>query len=78
VSGAGSPPPLGAGQVADLLDHVIYEQVLMCIDLDALYDLEQSLTMLAGCVARPETGLVADWLAVDRLAEAASLQIGWQ
>jgi hypothetical protein len=50
VSGAGSPPPLGVGQVADLLDHVIYEQVLMCVDLDALYDLEQSLTMLAGDV----------------------------
>jgi hypothetical protein len=30
------------------------------------------------CVARPETGLVADRLAVDRWAEAGSLQIGWQ
>ena len=44
------PPPLSASQVADLLDHVIYEQVLACVDLDALYDLEQSLTMLAGDV----------------------------
>jgi hypothetical protein len=42
------PSPLTASQVADLLDHVVYEQVLMCIDLDALHDLEQSLTMLAG------------------------------
>ena len=30
------------------------------------------------CVARPETGLVADWLAVDRWAETVSSQIGWQ
>ena len=45
-----SPPPLGASQVADLLDHVIYEQVLACVDLDALHDLEQSLTMLVGDV----------------------------
>ncbi len=44
------PPPLSASQFADLLDHVIYEQVLMCVDLDALHDLEQSLTMLAGDV----------------------------
>ena len=42
------PPPLGANQAASLLDRVIYEQVLACVDLDALYDLEQSLTMLAG------------------------------
>ena len=42
------PPPLGAGQVADLLDRVIHEQVVACVDLDALYDLEQSLTLLAG------------------------------
>jgi hypothetical protein len=44
------PPPLGASQVADLLDHVIYQQVLACINLDALQDLEQSLTMLVGDV----------------------------
>ena len=41
-------PPLGAGQISALLDHVIYEQVLACVDLDALYRLEQSLTLLAG------------------------------
>jgi hypothetical protein len=29
-----------------LLDQVIYEQVLECVDLDALYRLEQSLTMI--------------------------------
>jgi hypothetical protein len=40
--------PLSASQIADLLDQVIYEQVLECIDLDALYRVEQSLTMLVG------------------------------
>ena len=29
---------------------MIYEQVLACVDLDALHDLEQSLTMLVGDV----------------------------
>ena len=39
-----------SSQVADLLDHVIYEQVLACVVLDALHDLEQALTVLAGGV----------------------------
>jgi hypothetical protein len=42
---AGSAPLLAPHQAAVLLDQVIYEQVLACIDLEALYQLEQSLTM---------------------------------
>ena len=42
---AGPPPLLAPHQAAVLLDEVIYEQVLTCIDLDALHQLEQSLTM---------------------------------
>jgi hypothetical protein len=42
---AGSTPLLAPHQAAVLLDQVIYEQVLACIDLEALYQLEQSLTM---------------------------------
>ena len=42
------PPLLTPAQAATLLDQVIYEQVLECIDLDALYRLEQSLAMLVG------------------------------
>jgi hypothetical protein len=46
----GEPHPAGSTllaphQAAVLLDEVIYEQVLACIDLEALYQLEQSLTM---------------------------------
>jgi hypothetical protein len=41
----GSAPLLAPHQAAVLLDEVIYEQVLACIDLEALYQLEQSLTM---------------------------------
>jgi hypothetical protein len=35
-------------QAQVLLDQVIYEQVLACIDLDALVRLEHSLTMIVG------------------------------
>ena len=42
---AGAAPLLAPHQAAVLLDQVIYEQVLACIDLEALYQLEQSLTM---------------------------------
>jgi hypothetical protein len=42
------PALLGADQTTRLLDDVVYEQVLACVDLDALYQLEQSLTLLAG------------------------------
>lgn len=58
----GSPPPgvpplqlppaeppalLPAEQATDLLDRVVYEQVLECIDLDELFQLEQSLAFTA-------------------------------
>ena len=55
-----TPPPLGASQVADLLDHVIYERVVACVDLDALHDLEQWLTMLAGDLAGVSPDHAAD------------------
>jgi hypothetical protein len=42
---AASPPLLAPHQATVLLDQVIYEQVLACVDLDAMYQLEQSLTM---------------------------------
>jgi hypothetical protein len=45
VHPAGSAPLLAPHQAAVLLDQVIYEQVLACIDLEALYQVEQSLTM---------------------------------
>jgi hypothetical protein len=41
-------PLVSPAQAAALLEHVIYEQVLECVDLDALYQLEQSLTLSAG------------------------------
>jgi hypothetical protein len=48
MSGKLHPPLLTPVQAHTLLDQVIYEQVLECIDLDALYRLEQSLTMMIG------------------------------
>ena len=39
-------PLLTPAQASALLDQVVYEQVLECIDLDALYRLEQSLALL--------------------------------
>lgn len=39
---------IDAPQTTSLLDQVVYHQVLACVDLDALHNLEQSLTMLAG------------------------------
>jgi len=44
-----SAPPalLAADQATDLLDRVVYEQVLECIDLDELFQLEQSLAFTA-------------------------------
>jgi hypothetical protein len=39
---------LAPTQVQHLLDQVVYEQVLECIDLDALYKVEQSLVMHFG------------------------------
>ena len=42
------PPLFTPTQAAALLDQLIYEQVLESVDLDALYRLEQSLTMMVG------------------------------
>jgi hypothetical protein len=42
------PPLFTPPQAAALLDQIIYEQVLESVDLDALYRLEQSLTMMVG------------------------------
>ena len=52
-SPAGSPPGSAArsaplctpDQAQVLLDHVIYEQVLECVDVDALYEIEQMLIL---------------------------------
>jgi hypothetical protein len=42
-----TPPALPAAAASTLLDHLIYEQVVACIDLDELFALEQALTLLA-------------------------------
>ena len=42
------PPLLTPAQAAVLLDQVIYEQVLECIDLDALYHVAQALDSSLG------------------------------
>jgi hypothetical protein len=42
------PPLLTPAQAALLLDQVIYEQVLECIDLEALYHVAQSLDTMIG------------------------------
>lgn len=41
-------PLLPPAHAAMLLDNVIYQQVLECVDLDALYRIEQSLVMQLG------------------------------
>jgi hypothetical protein len=51
-------------QATALLDQVIYERVLDCVDLDGLYELAQSLTFLVGDLH----GMPADQ--VDELARA--------
>jgi hypothetical protein len=48
VIGEPHPPLITQAQATSLLDEVIYEQVVECIDLDALYRLEHSLTLLVG------------------------------
>src|SRR6185503_13379227 len=42
------PPLLTPAQAAVLLDQVIYEQVLECVDLEALYHIAQSLDSSLG------------------------------
>jgi hypothetical protein len=41
-------PLLTPAQAAILLDQVVYEQILECIDLDEVRRVEQSLTLLVG------------------------------
>lgn len=48
MTGAPPPPLVTPAQAASLLEQVIYEQVVECVDLDALYRLEHSLTVLVG------------------------------
>ena len=43
-----SQPLLAPDQAGHLLDQVIHERVLECLDLDKLHDLEQSLILTAG------------------------------
>lgn len=68
---SGGPQSPGSGallapqQAAVLLDQVIYEQVLECVDLDALYRLEQSLTMMVADYDRDRAGEVAQAI-IDR------------
>jgi hypothetical protein len=66
MSAERQPPLLTSAQAASLLDQVVYEQVLECIDLDALYRLEQSLTMLVGEV---------DGVSADRIGELATAML---
>jgi hypothetical protein len=62
----GPAPLLAPTQVQRLLDQVVYEQVLECIDLDALYKVEQSLVMHLGDL---------DGIADDQITEHAKLLI---
>jgi hypothetical protein len=68
-SASGSPPGSGSllapHQATLLLDQVIYEQVLECVDLDALYRLEQSLIMIVADYDRDRAGEIARTI-VDR------------
>ena len=41
-------PLLTPAQAAALLDQVVYEQILECVDLDALYHVAQSLDTMIG------------------------------
>jgi hypothetical protein len=59
-------PLLSPAQAATLLDQVIYEQVLECIDLDALYRLEQSLTLMVGEI---------DGVPDDRICDTATAML---
>jgi hypothetical protein len=56
------PPLLTPIQAAVLLDQVVYEQVLECVDLDALYRVAQSLDTMIGEI---------DGIADDQVGELA-------
>jgi hypothetical protein len=57
---------LDPSQTAVLLDHLVYEQVMGCIDLDALFDIEQSITLLTGDL---------DGVGADRAADLAKVML---
>ena len=59
-------PLLAPAQAAALLDQVLDEQVLECVDLEALYRLEQSLILMLGEL---------DGVACDRAGELARAMI---
>ena len=42
-----APAALSTGDATTLLDRLIYEQVVACIDLEELHALEQAITLLA-------------------------------
>lgn len=48
MSGKLQPPLLTPTQAQTLLDQVVYEQVLECVDLDALHRVQRSLTIMMG------------------------------
>jgi len=45
---AGSAPLLSPAQATALLDQVVYEQILECVDLEAVYHVAQSLDTMIG------------------------------
>lgn len=55
-----TPPLLTPAQATDLLEQVLFEQVVECLDLDSIYRLEQSLTMLVGELDGVTSDKVAD------------------
>jgi hypothetical protein len=61
-----NPPLLTPAQATNLLEQVLFEQVLECLDLDAIYRLEQSLTMLVGEI---------DGVAEDKAADTAKAML---
>ena len=63
AAGSGPPAPLlSPAHAAGLLDQVIYEQILECVDLDALYHVAQSLDSMVGEI---------DGVSEDRVAQVA-------
>ena len=61
-----TPPALAAGDATTLLDRLIYEQVVACIDLEELHALEQALTLVVADL---------DGFSPDRAADLARTMI---
>jgi len=70
MSGKVNPALLTAAQAGSLLDQVIFEQVLECIDLDALFRVEQSFIMIVG-----ELDGIADDHAGDQIEQTARAMV---